>query len=186
VNIKVTSVFHIRQEAPKLMKHVLSKGPNALPNCPDDLNLPSATPLASCGCSSIGLPVTESTRLPSLSPSSHCKDANAVSELTTVADVNAMNTADAWRSRIATVGCWPGWMYRGRRERSRRAMAQLDTPRRAILPSPTLDMERRTYPPWRRALMMPIEPMSFPFWVFDQSNTVIRGEVNGFKIRRMG
>ena len=37
-----------------------SKGPSARPSWPADLNFPSAVPFASCGCSSIILPVTSS------------------------------------------------------------------------------------------------------------------------------
>lgn len=100
--------------------NVPSKGPIARPSCPDDLNCPKAFPFASSGCVGSStffsliafpwafpcdFPFPFAAAAPSAGPpSSHCNDACAVSELTTVADVNAIQTAAAWRSRNATVG----------------------------------------------------------------------------------
>jgi len=110
------------------------------------------------------LPVASSSR-----PSSHCSEARAVKALTTVALVKAMHTAAICKSLIANEG--DAWTYLGRRASMTRAITQDITPCRAILPSPTLDIDRRTYAPWIRALTMPMEPISLPFCTFDQSNT---------------
>jgi hypothetical protein len=141
------------------------RGPMARPSCPADLNCPRALPLASWGCSLVGLPVIGSTP-----PSSHCKDAKAVKEVTTVADVNARHTAAPCRSLSDIVGCVE--MNCGSSVSRIRPPAQLETPRRAMTPSPILDVTRRTYPPCNRALMIPIDPINAPFCLLLQSNTV--------------
>jgi len=112
-------------------------GPSARPSCPEDLKVPSAFPFASSGCSSIILPVTSSTM-----HSSHCREANAVKEFTTVALVNAIQTAAACKSLIAVdieVRTYPG-----RKASMISANAQDNIPCLAMLPSPTLDIDLRT------------------------------------------
>lgn len=101
--------------------------------------------------------------------SSVCNDAHAVKAFTTVAEVIAMQTAAAWSSRTAMEGLLVTRL--GRIVRKTSPKAQLLIPRPAIFPSPTLDMARRTYPPCRRALIIPMEPMSAPFCLLFQSNT---------------
>lgn len=122
-----------------------NNGPIARPNWPDDLNFPKAFPFANSGCSLLILPVPSSK-----TESSHCKDAKDVKELTTVADVNARQTAAAWTSLMAIAlifsdeeeeGAVTKW---GTIARRTRPSAQLDTPRRAMTPSPILGMARRT------------------------------------------
>jgi hypothetical protein len=141
-----------------------SRGPIARPSWPEDRNCPRALPFASCGCSVVGLPVIGSTP-----PSSHCNDAKAVKELTTVAEVKAMQTAAPCSSRSASVG----WVETkcGSKASKTRPPAQLETPRRAITPSPILDVTRRTYPPCNSALIIPIDPINIPFCLLVQSNT---------------
>ena len=76
--------------------NIPSKGPIARPSCPDDRNLPNALPFANSGELSRGLPVSGSTVT-----SSHCNEAYAVKAFTTVAEVNARQTADAYRIFVA-------------------------------------------------------------------------------------
>jgi len=134
-NIAIAPTAYVN-EGPKVQYEAqASNGPIARPSCPEDLNLPKALPFASSGCSWTAFPVSLST------PSSHCNDANEVRELTTVAEVNARQTAAAWRNRTATV-LWFDTKG-GTRARNARPITQKLTPRRAILPSPILGIARR-------------------------------------------
>jgi len=76
-----------------------NKGPIARPSCPDDLNSPSALPFAIFGRPFLSVFIPKS--------SSHCKEAKAVKELTTVALVKAMHIAAAWRSFMDINGLDP-------------------------------------------------------------------------------
>lgn len=76
-----------------------NKGPIARPSYPDDLNSPSALPFAIFGCPFLPVSVLKS--------SSHCKEAKAVNELTTVALVKAMHIAAAWRNFMDIDGLVP-------------------------------------------------------------------------------
>ena len=112
-------------------------GPRARPSCPDERNFPKALPFASSGTSTMALPVIAST------VSSHCTDAYAVSEFTTVALVKARQTAAACKMRTAMWEEAPFASW-GTTARRKRATVQLATPRRAISPWPTFSIERRT------------------------------------------
>lgn len=84
---------------PKYAESSPNKGPIARPSCPDDLNSPSALPFAIFGCPFLPVSVLKS--------SSHCKEAKAVNELTTVALVKAMHIAAAWRNFMDIDGLVP-------------------------------------------------------------------------------
>ena len=56
--------------------------------------------------------------------------------------VKAMHTAAICKRLNAKDGCV--WTNLGKSARKKNAIAQLDTPLRAIFPSPSLDIERRT------------------------------------------
>jgi hypothetical protein len=102
--------------------------------------------------------------------SSHCKDASAVKDVTTVALVNDSNAAAACNNPTAVrisvdVTLLPPTPRTicGTIDKIIIAAAQLTMPLLANADSPTLEVARRTYPPCKRAEKTPISPRRRPF-----------------------